>query len=536
MQINKKLNESKENNKPEIKMRNALSTISKGGAMILFGGFIAQGLGFLYQSIVAKYFGPADLGILALSLLWLTIALRLATGGFGSALKKFLPIHIIKKDNKNFNDTIFTIFFLSLSISIPFSVCLYLLSDFIAINVFDILRLSPLIKIVSFIVPIQCLLVLLQHFLLSLKDFKKKILISDIGFPFFRLIILVFVIFISGSIYSLTYGNLIAVLLIFIIALIIIEIKISKKFDMKNTKFLKTNIYPKNILNYSLPLLFSGAVVIVFGKADTFILGLYTSETSVGIYNYILTISLLLTIFLISINQIFFPVISHLYAKKNLKSLSKVFEIVLRWDFLLTLPFFIFLTVFSKQILEIFFPAYASGWKALVILSFGMMFRSGFGPVGHTLETFGKTKFIFLLNTSLLLLNIALNLVLIPKYGIEGAAFSTAFVFSLNNIFEMWKVKKLITFKIKTYLYIKYCISAFFTIIIFFSISYIIEFSWFLIIIMSIIYLAIFFVFLVIFKSFINEDIFLFEVFDIIIQKITYKKISIKKYIKKIIK
>ena len=321
-----------------------------------------------------------------------------------------------------------------------------------------------------------------------------------------------------------------------IISSLIIEKKIKNILIVKIHNLKKIGFIPRSILNYSMPLLFSGALVLVFNKADIFMLGIFTSESSVGIYNFILTIATLLTIFLVSINQIFFPVISHLHAEKNINALTRVFKIALRWDFLLTFPLFIFLIVFSKPLLESFFPAYTSGWKALVILSIGMMFHTGLGPVGHTLETFGKTMFIFKLNSILVVINIILNYFLIPYYGIEGAAFATATAFSLNNIFEMWKVRKLITFKINFKTYIKYILSAIIPILIFYFIIESLLYNWFILIIVFIFSIILYITILSILRSFLIEDLYLIEIFDCIFTKIGFKKKYFKNFFRRFVK
>ena len=159
----------------EGKFEKALGTISRGGAIILVGGFIAKGFGFIHQAFIAKYYGPSALGLLALALMWVTIATRFSTGGFPAALKKFLPIHIIKKDNLSFNNTVFTIFLLSLLFCTPFSILLFIFSDFIANHIFNIEDLAPILKIIAFVIPIHSLMVLIQQIFLSLKKLKKKL-------------------------------------------------------------------------------------------------------------------------------------------------------------------------------------------------------------------------------------------------------------------------------------------------------------------------------------------------------------------------
>jgi O-antigen/teichoic acid export membrane protein len=137
-----------------------------------------------------------------------------------------------------------------------------------------------------------------------------------------------------------------------------------------------------------------------------------------------------------SILVIYVPILSGLYAKKMLKEIRVNFSIVTKWLCSLTLPLFIFLFIFSEQtIVYLFGPNYVDASNALRILSISLIINNYVGPCGATLVAMGKPRFIMYATLSTAIINIILNAMLIPEYGIEGAAIASAIsVISINII------------------------------------------------------------------------------------------------------
>ncbi len=508
-------------------MEKALDAISKGGVIALVGGVIGRGLGFLNRAMIAKFFGPAAFGLFVLGLMWVTIIRTLSTGGFVPALKKFVPLHLTNDDGRKVTDSIFTIFTISLLISIIGGILLFTFSRYIAVQIFDSKSLIPILKVMAFVIPLHTLFRLVLHLYLAFKEPKYKVLFK-VGMYALFLPIVIFIVFIQGSVLALTLGHLVRILAILIISLVIFEKKVYPMFKKKIKAGRKIDLKIKSILDYSLPLMFSAALIMMMGKADTFMLGYFKTEEIVGIYNLVLPIASLLTIFLASMNQVFFPVISSLHAEEKFSELASTFSTITRWNILLLMPFFFFVVTFSRPLLAAFFPQYVDGWRTLIILGVGYMSGSIVGPVGKTLKTYGKTTFIFKINSLLLVLNISLNLILIPIWGLEGAAVATAVAYSLNNILERWKVRDLISISTKFSLLGKYTVAALLPVSWTYTVFFLLPSSWWLLILLLGGFLVSYLLLLILFNSFLEEDIYLFEIVEILLRKLKLN-IGIKK-------
>lgn len=93
----------------------------------------------------------------------------------------------------------------------------------------------------------------------------------------------------------------------------------------------------------------------------------------------------------------------------------------------LSLPVALGLIVFGKPILAtVFGPEYAAGALALAILCVGQLLNAGFGSVGNILNMTGHERDTVLGVAIGAISNVALNLLLIPPLGIDGAAIAIA--------------------------------------------------------------------------------------------------------------
>jgi O-antigen/teichoic acid export membrane protein len=90
----------------------------------------------------------------------------------------------------------------------------------------------------------------------------------------------------------------------------------------------------------------------------------------------------------------------------------------------------------------LFGSAFTEGYPLLFILIIGVIARASVGPAESLLNMSGKQNICALLYAVTLAVNVGLNLVLIPRFGLMGAAFSTAFSMLLEAILLSTAVHK----------------------------------------------------------------------------------------------
>jgi O-antigen/teichoic acid export membrane protein len=79
---------------------------------------------------------------------------------------------------------------------------------------------------------------------------------------------------------------------------------------------------------------------------------------------------------------------------------------------------------------------YVESGTYLALLSLGSYFNVAFGFNGLTLKVYGRLRYIVLLNLAAAIVNVGINLLLIPRYGALGAAVGTTLTLVVHNILK----------------------------------------------------------------------------------------------------
>ncbi len=176
------------------------------------------------------------------------------------------------------------------------------------------------------------------------------------------------------------------------------------------------------------------------------IIGGFLAEKEVGFYGAANRTSLLGIMVLTSFGSIFAPIISELYNKKEFQKLETLFKTTTKWIFTISYPIFLIMIFFSKSILFFFGEEYTAGSQCLIILAIGQMISSLGGSYGYMIMMSGRSK-ITLINAFIAFSsNISLCFILIPLYGIIGAAYASTIslifitIIGLLEVFAIYRI------------------------------------------------------------------------------------------------
>ncbi len=198
----------------------------------------------------------------------------------------------------------------------------------------------------------------------------------------------------------------------------------------------------RSLLSSSTPMMFSSSMIFIIFSIDVLMLGYFRTSEEVGVYRIISQISSLNVIFLIVFGTIVGPKISNLNSKGDQQELKKVIRSSTKLIFFATAPIFLTILIFSKKILSFFGPEYALEQHVLILLATAQFLYAVSGFVDLTLNMTGRQKVYTRITTSSAIANILLNIILVPLYGLEGAALSTAASVLLTNFISLIYIKR----------------------------------------------------------------------------------------------
>ncbi|MDJ0679752.1 MAG: flippase [Xenococcaceae cyanobacterium MO_167.B52] len=201
---------------------------------------------------------------------------------------------------------------------------------------------------------------------------------------------------------------------------------------------------PKLWIQSALPFMFLGSLFIIKSRTDILMLGAIQGAEAVGIYFAVSRGAHLINFILSSVNTVLGPNIATLYAEGKTKQLQRVVTKSARIVLLIALPMTAIMIGFGYWYLLLFGQDFTQGQQALTILCVGRLVHASAGSVGLLLNMTGNERFTFITNATGTGLNVLLNALLIPRWGIEGAALATTSTTILVNLINtIWVRQKL---------------------------------------------------------------------------------------------
>ena len=187
------------------------------------------------------------------------------------------------------------------------------------------------------------------------------------------------------------------------------------------------------LLVVSLPMLVSNSMGMVVQWTDVLMLGRFVSQAELGVYSIALKLAFAGAVLLNAVNAISTPKFAEIHHGQDAHELGPFVRQTTRLLMIGSLPVFVVLVLFGKPVLGLFGDEFRAGYAALVVLATGQLVSSVSGPVGNLLQMTGLERWFLAIVTVAGLLNVGMNLVLIPRFGIEGAAVASAVALAVNN-------------------------------------------------------------------------------------------------------
>jgi O-antigen/teichoic acid export membrane protein len=187
------------------------------------------------------------------------------------------------------------------------------------------------------------------------------------------------------------------------------------------------------------PLALAAAMQQIMKYTDILMLGFFVSAAEIGIYRVASQGSILVVFGLQAIAVVVQPYFARMHAIGDMGKLQLLVTLSSLASFLVALPVLLMFIFFGEELLvTIFGEAFGDGHAVLIFLAVSQQVNAAFGAVGFLLNMTGYEKKTALGLSIAALLNIPLNLLLIPVLGINGAAIATAISMTIWNVI-LWK-------------------------------------------------------------------------------------------------
>ena len=414
------------------------SELLRGSGLSLFLRFGGLMSGYLLTLIIANLFGADGLGDYVLSITVLRLFTLLSKLGLDTTSIKFIAsfasqnkwTSIFKFRNK-------VVFILIIS-SIFFSFLMYTLSQPIA----DLINAQvKYIKLNSFFILPMSFFMLHYQSLRGLKRIAEFSFFYRMSQSLFTVVsVLIIYYFIQDNEVPI-YAYLVSLLLVSVLAFLSFRYNLNKKSYGKESAEMQILKYSQ-ILKISIPLMFAQSVQFIMAWTDKLMLGSMTTIVDVGVYHTAFKLSMFAAVALMSVNSIASPKFAEMFAKKDFLGLKKVVHQSTKMIFWSSFPLVIVFFMFPDFLLGLFGEEFKVGVTAFIFLSCGRLISSFSGSVGNILQMTGNQNIYAIILLIGAILNVVLNLILIPLYGINGAAIASMSSLIVWNLSMVLVVKQ----------------------------------------------------------------------------------------------
>lgn len=231
------------------------------------------------------------------------------------------------------------------------------------------------------------------------------------------------------------------VILANIIILMVSIITIWRKLEIRDIKFKFNTEYQKNNFSYGFKSYLANMITFLNYRLDTFLIKALTKSTaSVGQYSVAVTLAELVWVFSSAISSVMFPYVASIESdEEKSKITSSTFKIVMVFTFFVITV----LLLGSNLIGVIYGPRYYGSIAPFRALLLGIFSLSLGKILANDIAARGKPELNALSNFIGLITNVTLNIILIPKFGIVGAALATSISYTFTSIMFIGSFLKL---------------------------------------------------------------------------------------------
>lgn len=424
-------------------LRTNLLIIAKNAGLGIGGHIFFLGTRFCTTILITRTIGPEQYGIFALAITIITVIDALTLMGIEPTMIKFVAQYKAQNDISHVKGTICLGLGICLFSSLILVVGGLLSAELIANGVFHKSALTPVLRVMLLGVPFVSLTLIILSALQGAKLVKYKIFVQQVLMPTFRFVVVCVLLWLGYRITGVVWSWVLTSIFGFIWASIFLAKRIGSLFHEYAIP------EKKKIFSFSLPLFFSQLLYQNINIVGIIIIGIFLPASKTGIYTVAMRAIPLILIPFVSYNAIFSSIISDLFTKHNMEELKNIYKTGSRWVITITLPVFVLIIYFSKEIVSVFGPGFAESAQIMTLVLIAQMFNVSSGSTGIILSMTGKTLYN-LFNTGILcVLNIVLTLLLISRFGTIGVAYSYSISIILIQLLQMGQVWYL--YKIQPY-------------------------------------------------------------------------------------
>lgn len=392
--------------------------------------------GILFYVFLAKAFPTTVVGEMSLILAIATIMNIIFTLGLQNGAQHFLSYYMAKNEHGKVYWLVLQLIIYGMLLALGGSFLTYALSYYIAELFFHSSSLGYIVHYLAFELFFMICFNIFNGILLGLQSFRLSAIVSIFGqsLSYLFSFILIFIFRqVQFAILGLAVGYGISVFVSLTVILQSLSVSRNKS----------PSAYIRPVFSYSMPILFSSIIGYGSTYIDRFVVAYFLTTAQLGVYSFVLLISGSLGILVGPISNVLLPKLSEIYStgtREDMKRAVATASYILAYIYT---PAALGVAALSREILLLFAGIeYFPGTVPLSILMFISALFITQNVLSPALFSIRATRIFMIVALSTLVSNVSLSFLLIPRFGLVGAALSNSSVSAVGFLLQYYFARR----------------------------------------------------------------------------------------------
>ncbi len=412
--------------------------VARGAGISSIGQGTGRVFGYVTQAVLARTFGAGQFGLYTLGIAVISAANILSQFGFDNGVVRYVAHYRTQEDAARVRGTIIQAVGITVGISLVVAVALFFGAGALT-GWLNQPEAEPIVRAFAFALPLFALMSILAWATQGFQTVTYATYAQQILRPLVYFVLVVGVYFTGAGLGGVVVAYAVSMGVGAVFALYFLRKLFPLLFDRRVSPKFET----RALVSVSLPMSVQRFTQYANNWTGVLVLGLFQSASAVGIFQAAFRTATLATLVRFAFNGIFSPIISNLYSRGEMEDLKRLYKDVTRWTFTGAFALFLVIVLLASEILLVFGgPEFTEGWTALVIVAAAQLFSTSVGPAPRMLAMTGNQNVVMVASATGAVLGVGACFLLVPEFGLVGAAIGVSAAISLENAATLVMVRR----------------------------------------------------------------------------------------------
>lgn len=390
----------------------------------------------LLRIVLGKELGPSGLGLYTLVFTLYMFGMQFAAFGIGAALTKYIAQY--HDDLPKIREYVTSGVLGSMVSGTVMAILLYLLSGIISIQFFHNPEMTDLLKITALCFPFIAMQKVVLGTLNGMRKMKLYAGVDIVQNVLVVLASLILVMVFDMGVRGAVIGYVVPTIVVGFLSLTFTRNYFSIKMGILRTSL-------REISWFGFYVVLANSIGMINTQIDSLMIGHFMSETDVGYYAVAVLFMSGITLLPQAVQRVTNSSIARYYGKKDYVNIRCLIKGTMFKISVITIVIALSMAIFGKMLIGIIFTKeFLPAYIPLLILLIGYSIYAALVSVGTCLPSIGKVQIVFRISLVCAILNTLLNIILIPRFGLLGAASATSISLVFTTLIHIYFMRKYI--------------------------------------------------------------------------------------------